>query len=144
VPRVFADQQTANAKGNDVKPAEPQVGIFYLVKGKLLINSTPLAQAAMHGDHFIHDRDHIEYWAELASTGTVPDDEYEEHPRGRVAYNDKTRKYTLLADRCILGEESLVGKIVSRLNLPVGRTKIDTDPHYRCFRCLGRTPTSPK
>ena len=122
-----------------MKPSPPSVGIFYLVKGKLLIDSTPLAQAVRHGDHLIHERDHIKYWAQLVSTGAVPYDEYEEHPRGRVAYNEKTCKYTLLADRCILGKKSLVAKIVSRLNLPVGRTTIDTDSHYRCFHCLGRS-----
>ena len=133
------DQQTANAKGNDVKPAEPQVGIFYLVRGKLLIDATPLSKAVRYGDHLIHDGDHIKYWAELVSKGAVPDDEYEKHPRGRVAYNEKTGEYTLLADKCILGKKSLVTKIVSRLNLPVGRTKLDSDPHYRCYRCSGRS-----
>ena len=43
-----------------------------------------------------------------------------------MAYNEKTRKYTLLADRRILGKQSLGAKIVSRLNLPVGQTKIDS------------------
>ena len=40
---------------------EPRVGILYLVGRKLLVDSTPLAQAAMHGDNFIHDLDHISY-----------------------------------------------------------------------------------
>ena len=102
-------------------------------------NLLPRQRQSRQGDHLVHDRDHIEYWAQLVSIGTVPNDEYEEHPRGRVAYNDKTRKYTLLADRCILGKKSFVPKIVSRLNLPVGRTKVDTDAYYRCFRCLGRS-----
>lgn len=83
-------------------------------------------------------RDHISYWAELVSTGAVPDDEYEEHPRGRVAYNEKTGTYTLLADECILGKKSLVAKIVSRLNLPLKNTETGTDSHYKCFRCLSR------
>ena len=138
VPRVFADQQTANAKGNDVKPAERQLGIFYLVKGKLLIDSTPLSKAVRHGDHLIHDRNHDEYWAQLVSTGAVPDAEYEEHPRGRVAFNEKTGNYALLADRCILRRKGVVGKIFSRMSLPPGDTESGTDSHYRCFRCLGR------
>jgi hypothetical protein len=125
-------------KRKDVKPAAPSVGIIYLVGRKLLIDATPLSQAARHRDHFIHERDHIEYWAQLVSTGAVPDDEYEEHPRGRVAYNEKTGKYTLLADRCILGKKSLVAKIVARLNLPPKNRETGTDSHYRCFRYLSR------
>jgi hypothetical protein len=126
-------------KRKSVKLTATQVGIIYLIKGKLLIDSTPLAEAGHYGDSAIHEREHISYWAELVESGEVPNSEYEEFPRGRVAYDTKTRKYTLLADRCILGKKSLVAKIVSRLNLPVGRTKINTDPHYRCFRCLGRS-----
>jgi hypothetical protein len=52
-----------------------------------------------------------------------------------VSYNEKTGKYTLLADRCILGRKSLVSEILSRMNLPVRGTKLDTS---RCYRCLGR------
>jgi len=125
-------------KRKSAKPTEPKVGIVYLVGQKLLVDSTPLSKAVRHGDHLIHDRNHIEYWAQLVGTGAVADDEYEEHPRGRVAYNEKTGTYTLLADRCILGEKSLVAKIVARLNLPPKNTETRTDSHYRCFRFLSR------
>ena len=121
-----------------VKPPEPKVGIIYLVKGKLLIDSTPLSKAVRHGDHLIHDGNHIDFWAYLASTGVVPYDEYEEYPRGRVAYNEETERYMILADRCILGKKSLVARILSRMNLPPGDTESGTDSHYRCFRCLRR------
>jgi hypothetical protein len=89
-------------------------------------------------DSAIHDRDHIHYWAQLVGSEAVPDVEYEEHPRGRVAYNRKTGKYTLLADRCILGRKSLVSQILSRLHLPLKNTETGTDSHYRCHRCLRR------
>jgi hypothetical protein len=123
----------------DTMPTEPQVGIFYVVGRKLLIDSTPLSQAVQYGDHLIHDVGHIRYWAQLTGTrtGGGPTDDYEEYPRGRVAYNAKSRKYTLLADRCILRKKAIVAEIMSRMNLPLGRVKVDTDPHYRCYRCLG-------
>jgi hypothetical protein len=122
-------------KRKNTEPTEPKVGICYLVGRKLLIDSTPLSQAGRHGDNFIHERDHIQYWEQLVSTGAVPP---EERPRGRVAFNERTGKYTLLADKCILGKKSLVAKIVPRLNLPPKDTETGTDKHYRCFRCLGR------
>ena len=114
----------------------PEVGIIYVVGTKLWIDATPLAEAGRFSDFAIHERDHYQYWAQLVSSGAVPDAEYEEHPRGRVSYNEKSGKYTLLADRCILGRESLVSRILSGMNLPIGGTKIDTDSHYRCYRCL--------
>ena len=115
----------------------PEVGIIYVVGTKLWIDATPLAEAGRFSDFAIHERDHYQYWAQLVSTGDVPDVEYEEHPRGRVSYNEKTGKYTLLADRCILGRKSLVRRILSGMKLPVGGTQIDRDSHYRCYRCLG-------
>ena len=62
----------------------------------------------------------------LRRTGAVPpDSEYDDYPRGRVAYNTKTGKYSLLLDRCILKNKSVVNKIMSELNLPTKRTKSD-------------------
>jgi len=74
----------------------------------------------------------------MQMAGLVPRDvEYEEFPRGRIVYNIKTEMFLLLADRCILKKGSLVKKIIKQLDLPVAKTKGATDPHYRCFRCLG-------
>jgi hypothetical protein len=137
-PEFPQDGKRRMQKRKDTKPRPAsRVGIVYFVGGKLFIDSTPAAQAGTYGDCLFHERDHYQYWAQLVSTEDVPDVEYEEHPRGRVAYNRKTGKYTLLADRCILGRKSLVRKILSGMNLPVGGTQIDTDSHYRCYRCLG-------
>lgn len=44
--------------------------------------------------------------------------EYEEVPRGRVAYNTKTHRFTLLADKCTLKEKKVVRMIISELHLP--------------------------
>ena len=124
-------------KPKNVKAAAPSVGIIYLVRGKLLIDATPLTHAGRYGDFAIHERAHIEYWAELVKKGEVANSEYEEFPRGRVAYDIKASKFTLLADRCILRRKSIVGKILSRLQIPPKSTEVSTDSHYRCFRCLG-------
>ena len=69
---------------HDGKRREPKVGIIYFVEGKLLIDSTPLAQAGSYAGIAIHELDHITYWSELVKTGQVPNSEYEGYPRGRV------------------------------------------------------------
>src|ERR1700686_1284544 len=99
-------------KRKNAEPTSPRVGIIYLVAEELLIDSTPLAQARHYGDFRIHERGHIDYWAELVKSGQVPNTEYEEFPRGRVAYHTKSGKFTLLADKCILRQEDSVGKIL--------------------------------
>jgi hypothetical protein len=118
------------------RAATAQVGIVYLVGDKLWIDSTPIAGAGRYANSAIHEPNHLDYWSQLVRSGDVPDVEYEEPPRGRVAYNRKTGKYTLLADRCILGRKSLVSQILSRMHLPPKDTETGTDSHYRCSRCL--------
>lgn len=125
-------------KRKDDKPVESKVGIIFLVRTKLLFDSTPLSQAGHYGHHLIHERGHDEYWGQLVKMGAVQGAEYEEYPRGRVAYDTRLGKFTLLADKCILDKKSIVRKIVSVMNLPVGGTETETDSHYRCFHCLGR------
>ena len=55
-----------------------------------------------------------------------------------MAYDITSRRFSLLADKCILSSKSIVSKILLRMSLPNVRTKVDSDPHYRCYRCLGR------
>jgi hypothetical protein len=116
----------------------PKVGIIYLVGGKLLIDSTPLAKAGRYGDHLIHEGDHISFWAELVKKGKVPNREYEEFPRGRMAYETKSGKFVLLADKCILDRKGVVAKILAQLGIPLKDSEVGLDSHYRCFLCLRR------
>jgi hypothetical protein len=83
--------------------AEARVGIFWLFNGKPIIDSTPLSKAEPYGDNLGHATGHIDHWAQLQQTGTVPIEvEYEEFPRGRVMYDPTSEEFTILVDRCIL------------------------------------------
>jgi hypothetical protein len=117
-------------KRKDTKATEPKVGIIYSVGAKLFLDSTPLSMAGRYGDHLIHEGDHISFWAELAKCGRVLKCEYEKFLRGRVAYNTKSGKFMLLADKCILDRMRIV---LVRLQLPPKDTETGLDPHYRCF-----------
>jgi hypothetical protein len=55
--------------------------------------------------------------------------EYEEFPRGRVAYDTKSGKFVLLADRSILNRNGIVRNILSRMNLRPKGTESGTDSH---------------
>src|ERR1035437_2574086 len=94
------------------------------------------AKQSHTGDHLTHPRGHAEMWEQYQRGGLVSQEmEYEEPPRGRVIYHTKTRRFTFLADRCILRDKNVVRRIMSELKLP-RNTETDTDSHYRCFRCL--------
>jgi hypothetical protein len=118
------------------RTTEPRVGIFWLVDGEPLIDSTALSEAEPYGDHLTHPRGHAEMWEQYQRGGLVSQEmEYEEPPRGRVIYHTKTRRFAFLADRCILRDKGVVRSIMFEMNLPTN-TATDTDSHYRCFRCL--------
>ncbi len=114
---------------------EPYVGIFFLVGGKLVFEATRFSEAGTYAHCKIHEGDHVHYWDKLLRDGAVLNSEYDEYPRGRVVFDTKIAQFTIYADRCILANKRLVAKITRELNLPMN-TKIETDPHYRCPKCM--------
>lgn len=110
---------------------EPHVGIFWVVGDKLLIDSTALAEAEQYGDNLTHPRGHVEVWEQFQQRGLVlPEVEYEENARGRVMFYTKTKRFILLADKCILRDKDVIKKILSQLNLP-SDSEMGMDEHYR-------------
>jgi hypothetical protein len=122
--------------GKEEQSTQSCVGIFWVLNSEPLIDSALLSDAEPYGDHLTHPRGHAEVWEQWQGKGVVsPDMEYDEPPRGRVMYNTKTRRFKLLADRCILRDKEVVRKIKSQMSLP-RNTETDTDSHYRCLDCL--------
>jgi len=131
--KLVAAQREGRRK--DKLAAPPQVGIVFLVDGKLHIDGTPLNDAPGYGDFRIHEKDHYSYWNELLRVHAVPKGEYDEYPRGRVVYDTRTRSFTLFLDQCILKHKDVVKKIRVWMHLP-SRTPVETDSHYRCPACM--------
>ena len=114
---------------------QPLIGIFWLLEGRLIVDTSTLSDAEPYGDCLTHRNSHIDFWTEQQRIGTLPQDiEYEESPRGRVTYDTKLRTYCLLADRCILKDQTTVARIMRAMHLPVNII-VDTDPHYICPGC---------
>jgi len=121
-----------------VETIEPRLGIFWLVRDSLLIDSLPLSACEQYSDHLTYPHSHIDVWEQWQRIGKAPvESEYEECARGRVGYDTKTKTFSLLADRCVLKRKDLIAKIKGDLCLPK-RISQGTDPHYRCFTCLHR------
>lgn len=114
----------------------PLLGIFWLVDGKLVIDSAPVAAAAPYGSKVTHPADHIDLWEVWKRSGRAPQgSEYEEYPRGRTIHSLASGEVTIFADRCILERKDIVKQIKQALHLPE-KTSLDVDQHYRCYRCL--------
>jgi hypothetical protein len=120
---------------------ERHVGIFWLFQDRVITDSTPLSKAEPYREYLTHPRSHLEHWTNLQHSGTVPAGvEYEEPPRGRVAFLPANERFVLYADRCILSKKAVLKQIMTVLFLPPERTTTSSDPHYRCARCLSRPP----
>lgn len=116
---------------------EPQVGIIFYFEQKLQLETTPVAKGGNYGEFKIHEGDHVDLWDRLVKDGQVPQHlEYQDVPRGRVAYNYSSERYRLMLDRCILGKKDVVDEITKQLDLPKRKTDVVADPHYRCAECL--------
>jgi hypothetical protein len=118
------------------------LGIFWLVDGKLIFDSSPLSEAEPYGDHMTHPRSHVNVWEKFERRGLVPrGSEYEEYPRGRVMLDTTDEGFTILADKCILKRKGMIAQIKRALHL-LKKVKLDTDSHYRCPRCLHGNQTN--
>jgi hypothetical protein len=136
--RVLAEIAAKNRRYQDAKKAgKPEVGIFWTTAGgKLLMDGTPITEAESYGNLKIYDGTHTKLWDTYQRAGIVPADiEYDEYPRGRVAYDTKKRQYYLFADACILKNKTAVTMIMNEFNLPWSNTVADKDPHYKCPAC---------
>jgi hypothetical protein len=122
---------------NSPTTPEPKVGIFWLFRDRIIVDSTPLSKAEPYGNALGHTTSHIDFWTRQQHTGAVPREvEYEEQPRGRVVYDRREERFHLLADKCILGRRDVVGRLMAVMNLPPDKTSEGRDEHYRCFECL--------
>jgi hypothetical protein len=142
--RVLAQVAAKNDRFQKaLKAGGAEVGIFWLLpSGKIILDGTPLSEAANYGDFKTHEGSHIGVWNTYRRNSMVPPDvEYDEYPRGRVVYSVKTRQFWLYADACILKNPSVVNWIMNEFHLP-SNTKKEKDAHYKCPSCF--TPSSKK
>src|ERR1039457_2822102 len=90
----------------DASPPIPQT--LFPLQSRSALKSVSVYGSPTYGDFRIHERGHDAYWQMLKQAGVVPkDSEYDDYPRGRAAYNTKTRTYSLFLDRCILKKKSI-------------------------------------
>jgi hypothetical protein len=112
------------------------IGIFYLINGRVVSEKAPVSTIKPSGAVRAYPRQHYELWSELQKKDPdLYDLDCYALPRGRVLYNEKTRKFEILADRHILEKDGLVTRIVEDFHLEKSRTEFREDEHYRCAVC---------
>ena len=119
----------------------PEVGIFWDVNGRLIFVGANLEETVTIGRFARYPMTQETVWLNFRRNGIVPPDMgYDDPPRGRVVFNKVTRRFCLYADSCILGNDALIAKILSELNLPT-EIEIGTDDFYQCAKCAGLMPS---
>jgi hypothetical protein len=68
--------------------------------------------------------------ARLGLHAAISCSEYDEHPRGRIVYDTITDMFILYADRR-LQTSAFTARIIAAFCLPVARTVVRSDSHYR-------------
>jgi len=127
-----------------LKAGGPEVGIFWVVKGKLVVCTKPLSEGTQLGDIKSSSDTHRHIWKVYQQAGGVPKNmRHDKPPRGRVEYNVKTRQFHIIADRCILADAAILDKIKNTMKLPTSQSQTGLDEAYRCSRCQRREGRQP-
>ena len=104
------------------------VGLFFVVKGKLLLHECNFEEAEEYGDFLNYPLSHMEVWEKFYSK--IYHVDFDFYPRGRIIYNTKTQEYYLYYDRCLQGKlEELQHRLEGK------KVKLSRDFHYQCHFC---------
>jgi hypothetical protein len=112
------------------------LGIFYLINGRLVAESVAVSSIKPSGGVRSYPRQHYEFWAELQKKDSDLDglDCYS-LPRGRVRYDEKKKKFEVVADRHILDKDKFIGAIIRDFRLEKLDVEFKEDENYRCSIC---------
>jgi hypothetical protein len=118
---------------------EPCVGIFFVVEGRIYVDSLPFTENPSYAGYRTFYRNHPDFWDFLQQGPRRHPYRYEEVARGRVSYHNASERFKLFADRCIVKKKRLLRTVMGEFNLPAN-TVVRMDDHYQCLGCLPRRP----
>jgi len=104
------------------------VGLFFVVKGRLLLHICPMDRAERYGDFWIYPRSHDLVWERTYRPTYGVDFDY--FPRGRFAFDSARGAYRLYHDRCIRREAEELAR-----RFPGHPVELSLDEHYQCHAC---------
>jgi len=110
------------------RPLKGQVGLFFVVEGKLLLHACDLADGEKCGYFINYPESHNDVWEREYYPKYLVDFDY--FPRGRIIFNRKTGLYLLYHDVCVTVEASGL-----RGRYPEEECDLVLDEHYQCHQC---------
>ncbi|MCH5184562.1 MAG: hypothetical protein J1F64_00410 [Oscillospiraceae bacterium] len=127
----------------DVKLRESKVGAFYVIKGEVWSDATPVRDGVAGSTaRFVDGKlGHWDLWYGVVAPLLNFSDEYEydDFPRGRVIFDKSKGKYKIIADQKILNDPSILKKVISEFNLKANSYFTETDEHYQSLFSIWRS-----
>jgi hypothetical protein len=134
---MSAVQQTeaAHARNLAVKrsrmAAIPEVGIFWLIDNKQVVDSIPWRQADIYGGFYSGKNEHAAFWTMLQRIlPRFKGKEYTDFPRGRVLFDSVEEVFLVYSSLRIVNSPRLRRMILREFNLLLAATKFEADYHY--------------
>jgi len=127
---------------NSISVDLPKIGIFWLhlKDGKIeIFHSVPVAlkNGITYGNFIIADQSHYDAWEILRKNQMVPEkSNYEDLPRGRIAYDTFRQKYIIYHGNYITALPKIKYVIKKNFNLK-SNYLWETDLHYMKFARWG-------
>ena len=108
------------------------VGLFFVVKSKLIFENISIHSAEKYGDFLIYTSSHYDVW--ITKYEKTYHKSYDFYPRGRVVFHQPTSEYVIYADQCI--SNNMLLSIQTSFGLIDKQFRIDqSDLHYVCHLC---------
>ena len=121
-----------------------RLGIFWFIgegHKSLLSDAIPVNAGQDYGDYLIYENGHYEFWEKLKNAKgangvdnnamwVIKNAEYEQFPRGRVAFNKANRKFVIYIDR-VLYSKFYLEKIIASFCLTDKNIEVRFDEHYQ-------------
>ena len=99
------------------------VGLFFVVRDKLLLHKVQLEDAEKYGDFLNYPESHFDIWEKNYEKLYHVDFDY--FPRGRIVYNTKENTFYIYYDKCLEG----------KLDELIQDFEGENDFHYQCHKC---------
>jgi hypothetical protein len=113
-----------------------KIGIFYMINGRIVVESVPVEETKSVGAVRSCPREHYEFWSELQKKDPdLRDLDCYALPRGQVRYDDKKKKFEVVADRHILEKDKALARIIQEFGLEESEVEFQEDGNYRCSTC---------
>jgi len=111
-----------------MEPKEPEIGLFFFVKGRFLFHGCPLSRAEPYGDFLVYPRSHDALWERCYHHRYGVDFDF--YPRGRVVYRVSDSTFLIYHDPCLAQPIRLLAR-----HYTGQRVLLLLDGHYQCHRC---------